>query len=111
MARPERLALDRALAADGNDVTLQRLVNGSLVKVAVRAALAGYEPHQLVGNVKQGDRKVVISNTEIANANWPGPPRSGDQIVIDGRAWAVQGCDPISLGGEYVRHNIQIRGM
>jgi hypothetical protein len=78
--------------------------------VICKAIVRGYEPVQLIGSIQQGDRQVMISNAEIALAQWPGPPRSGDRCVIDGRTTTIQSCDPRRLRDDIVLHIIQVRG-
>ena len=54
--------------------------------------------------------EVAITNTEIAAAQWPGPPRNGDRCIIDGRTTTIQACDTRRLRNEVVLHLIQVRG-
>ena len=56
--------------------------------------MRGYEPVQLIGGIIQGDRQVTITNAEIADAQWPGPPRARDRCVIDGRTTTIQPATP-----------------
>jgi len=49
----------------------------------------GYEPVQLIGGIVQGDRQVAVSNAEIADAQWPGPPRNGDDVLLYSAALAA----------------------
>ena len=53
---------------------------------------------------------MAISNAEIADAQWPGPPRANDRCVIDGRTTTIQACDTRRLRNEIVLHLIQVRG-
>jgi hypothetical protein len=66
----------------------------------------GYRPEELVGGVVQGDRRVKISQLDIAAAGWPGPPRKND--VLDGGA--VQGAEPLYDGAELVGFTCWVRG-
>jgi hypothetical protein len=78
--------------------------------VAVKARVAGFEPKDLVGDIQQGDRSVVIGNAEIAAAAWPGPPKRGDRVLIDGLPFTVVSVDTLKLGEEIARHNLVVRG-
>ena len=101
------------IAQTGQPVTLQRLTGTTTqirCDVICKAIVRGYEPVQLIGSIQQGDRQVTISNTEIAAAQWPGPPRSGDRCVIDGRTTNIQSCDTRKLRDDIVLHIIQVRG-
>lgn len=91
----------------GETVTLQRTGQSDLSCVA---AVAGYLPNELVGGILQGDRRVRISNVEITNASWPGPPRKGDKVVIASRTTTIQGVDTSFVAGVAVMHIIQARG-
>lgn len=117
-------ALNRVLAAHGEDIRLQRLMGTQQVpvEVACRAHVRGYEPHELVGGIAQGDSRVLISPTEIEAAQWPGGqvegavvgdarvPKKGDRLFIAGRARQVEAVKPIYLDGELVRIEMAVRG-
>jgi hypothetical protein len=79
-------------------------------EVAVRGVARGYRPEELVGTIVQGDRIVIISNAEIEAAGWPGPPRRGDLLVMDGVTTTVQAPDPRWLLSETLGHVLQVRG-
>ena len=108
---PERLAA--IIARYGQPVTLQRTTGTTpqvRFEVVCRAIVRGYEPTQLIGGITQGDRSVIVTNTEIARAQWPGPPRVNDKCVIDGRQTNIQACDVRRLHNDIVLYLIQVRG-
>ena len=108
---PERIAA--LIAQFGQPVTLQRLTGTTTQvrhDVVCQAIVRGYEPVQLIGGITWGDRQVAISNVEIADAQWPGPPRANDRCVIDGRTTTIQACDTRRLRNDIVLHLIQVRG-
>ena len=75
------------------------------------AMVRAFQPNELVGGIEQGDRRVVISNAEIAGRIWPGPPKQGDQIVIDGRTTTLRAAaETIRVGDFIVKHVMQVRG-
>jgi len=96
----------------GRFMSLRRRVGttATFTEVAVRGVARGYRPEELVGSIAQGDREVIISNAEIEAAGWPGPPRRGDIIVIDGVTTTVQAPDTRRLLAETVGHILQVRG-
>lgn len=100
--------ITKALARYGRPMALSRRVGTSetFTTVTVRGVSQGYEPHQLVGGLVQGDRKITISNAEIAAAGWPGPPQAGD--LLDGAA--VEGVETKHLGEVILAHVLQVRG-
>ena len=99
------------LARYGETVVLRRPTGGgTAIDVTCAARVDQFQPHEITGGVPQGDRNVILSNREIEAANWPGPPRRGDQVIIGGRTTTVQGVDTVSVGASIVRHNVQVRG-
>lgn len=102
---PARLAA--TIAHLGAPCTLKRTGQTDL---AVAAFVRGYRPQELVGGLQQGDREARMSNAEIAAASWPGPPKKGDMLVINGKTTAVQGCDTREVGGVVYMHVVTVRG-
>lgn len=96
----------------GRFMSLRRRIGttSTYTEVAVRGLDRGYTAEELVGSIAQGDRRVIISNAEISAANWPGPPRRGDIIVIDGVTTTVQAPDTRHLLSETLGHVLQVRG-
>ena len=95
----------------GEQVTLRRLTHGIPFDVTVKARVQGYSPDELVGGIAQGDRMVIISNREIAERQWPGPPKQGDQIIIRGKTATLQAAAAtVVVGGVTVMHTMQVRG-
>ena len=111
-------ALDKQLRRHGHDAVLRRSTWSGTTKttadVTVRIKLRGYAPDELLGGITQDDSEVVMSPTQINAAGWPSgtpePPKAGDTLVSAGRARAVIAAEPIYLGGELVRINLQVRG-
>lgn len=105
----EQDALVDALNAVGEQVRLRRLGTPA-IDVVCQARIMDYTQQEISGSgVLQGDRRMIMSNAEIAAAGWPGPPRRGDQVTYQNRSASVQGCDTLVIGGEIVRHNVQLR--
>lgn len=101
----------RLVLRDGQSLTLHRIGTGTApVSVALTGVVRGYAPQELAGNLIQGDRHVIITNDEIAAAEWPGPPRKGDQVEIDGTPATVQSCNTIRQGTAIARHDLVVRG-
>jgi hypothetical protein len=118
-------ALDAALAQAGEDAILRRIVgtapNTINIDVVVRASVRSFQPVELVGGISQTDSHVIISPTQIANAQWPGGelpsptvanptlPRINDRLIINGRVRSIQVVDPIYIGGELVRIEMRVQ--
>jgi hypothetical protein len=99
--------LDGALAEVGQDVIL-RTGNTTEGQVTVRAFVRGYEPSELIGLIKQGDKKVTVSPTGLGGF---GEPRENQFVVVDGKPRAIQG-EPefIRVDSVLVRINMTVRG-
>jgi len=111
MAASEKVAA--ALAKYGRPMTLSRLIGTgpATTDVTVNGVAQGFRPEELVGDVIRGDQRIQISNAEIAAAAWPGPPRKGDKIVVDGRAWVLRAdAETKYLGTEALAHVLHVRG-
>ena len=118
--------LDAALAADGQDVVLRRVVGTSSpvnYDCVCRAFVRGYTPQEMAGMIIQGDSKVIISSTQIDANAWPGDaipaseasldrrvPRRGDKLVVAGRVRNIENASPIYIGNVLVRVDMQVRG-
>ena len=119
--------LDRFLEANGETITLRRVVGSSTqtnVDVTVRAAVGGYQPKELVGSILQGDSRVIMSSSEITAASWPvgsagysatypgdqRVPLKNDRVIVSNKTMMVIAANPISIHGELVRIELQVRG-
>lgn len=103
----------RLIAVKGRPMTLRRQTAASPVTftdVSVRAASAMYQPDQITEGLKQGDRKLSILNDEIAAAGWPGPPRTGDKVLVDSTTLNVLGSVALYDGTALVGHRMSVRG-
>lgn len=96
----------RRLAVVGRPMSLRR----QAVAVTVQGSFRAYTPDQITGGIVQGDAQVSILDDEIAAAAWPGPPRRGDTMLIDGKTWALQGATPVHDGALLIGHDLWIRG-
>jgi len=120
--------LDAALAVSGEDVIIRRIVgtkNTTNLDIVVRANVRTVRlPEELVSGVSQDDLRVIISPSEIREAQWPGggtehaPPfnvdRSipvrGDRLIVKGRMYRVETVNPIAVEGEVVRIEMMTKG-
>ena len=115
-----RAMLDRQLAAHGQDVTLRRAFGtvGSFVDLPCRAVVRGYAAHELAGDIKQTDSKVILSPLplEAAGAAWPGAaggprwPKIGDSLFVGGRKTHVELAVPVQVDDVVVRIELRVRG-
>jgi hypothetical protein len=94
----------------GETLTLRRELPVQ-TDVTVKGRVVGYAPQQLVGEIQQGDRVVIVGNAEIAAAAWPGPPKSGDRLVFaNGSVFTLRTVDTRKIGDEIAGHWLIVRG-
>jgi hypothetical protein len=102
------------IGREGQPVTLRRLTGTGANQVPFDVELFGfvrsYRPEELTAGITQGDRVVRISDAEIAERQWPGPPRKGDRVVIDGRVTNVEAVETRRLRRAVAMHILQVRG-
>lgn len=125
MSPQEMIAgLDDALREAGQTVTLRRLVGTTSqtpYDIVLPAHVRGYAPNEIVGGIRQGDSKVIVSPSPIAAAGWPGAgsatdgtdarmPRMGDKVITQGRTRNVEAAVPIYAADTLVRIELQVRG-
>lgn len=119
--------LDAALAEDGEDVIIRRVVGVNTqvnIDVKCRAFVRKYAPQDLVDTIIQGDSTVIISSTQIIAEQWPGGrpvrppipmpdprvPQSGDKVIIQGWPRTIKATAPIYLSGQLIRIDMQVTG-
>ncbi len=100
------------IVQNGQSIVLRRPgPHSTYFDVVLPAMVRAYQPQELVGGITQGDRRVVISDREITAAQWPGPPRQGDQLLINGKTATLQANAATILVGDFVvKHIMQVRG-
>lgn len=99
----------------GQSLILRRLtVTGTPEQVKFDVALPGvvraYKLEELIAGIIQGDREVTISDQEIAAAQWPGPPRRSDRVMIAGVETHVEAVNTVYVGDDVAKHVLQVRG-
>jgi len=80
------------------------------IDVVVLAKIDDAMQQPLAGNMAQFQRRVVISDLEIAQAGWPGPPKRNDQIITQGKTLNIATNDPVIIGAVTVMHRITTLG-
>ncbi|KMO15777.1 hypothetical protein [Methylobacterium indicum] len=99
-------ALDRQIALHGDDAQHQR---GTGAAASLRLWVREYLPQELQGGVTQGDRKVVVSPTDVAKAGLS-DLRKLDKLTIAGRRTNVEYANPTRIRGVVVRWDLNVRG-
>lgn len=108
-------SISGALQRFGRPMVLRRLAPGPNglqipLDVTIYGTPKNYRPDELVNGITQGDTEVTLTNAEIAAAQWPGPPRKNDKIVIDGKTRNIEAVEPKYLGTEILVYVCQVRG-
>jgi hypothetical protein len=124
-------ALDGALALAGEDIILRRVVgtgaNQINIDVKCRARVNAATVQQIAAGIAATEVNVIISPTQINNAQWPGGqvpalppfnldqriPRAGptDKVLMRGQPpKAVGFVDPTIINGELVRIAMRVTG-
>ena len=101
--------LERFLAKRGETVTLRR-EGAPNVDVDVKAYVRELQADELVGDLKQIDRRIIISNGPIADAAWPGPPLINDRVIRGGKTYSVLLPGTRKIGEAVVGHWMIVRG-
>lgn len=103
-------SLDRQLALHGEGVVLRRTsyvgTSHTHVDRPSRGHVRGYRPDELIGNIAQGDRKVILSPTGLGGDL----PKRGDTVLIGGRSHMIEAAPAIQIGSVVVRVDLQVRG-
>jgi hypothetical protein len=97
------------LTTRGEEVTLRRLGTPP-IDVELLAKIDDASEQPLASNMAQYQRRVVISDLEISQAGWPGPPKRNDQIIAHGQTLTIATNDPVVIGSQTVMHRITTLG-
>jgi hypothetical protein len=102
-AAAARASYARGLARAGEQVTLQK---GDDEHVCL-ARVTGYDPEELVGDIEQGDRRIIL----LADA-LPFEPAEDDRILVRGTPLNIEDVDDSTrrINGELIAYEIRARG-
>lgn len=110
MADARLTAVYAACQKVGKVVTLRRISGATTTDCSVKAVVRGYTADELVGGIQQGDKKVIMTETEVNAASWPLPIKVQDRIIIDSKTHSVQAIDLRHIGEDTAMYVIQVRG-
>ena len=97
--------LERALARDGETITITRNVKGSTpITQTVRASLRGYRADELTDDIDAHDSFGILSPTSLAFI-----PEKLDRTTIQGQTRVIQNVDKIMVADAVVRIEFQVR--
>lgn len=122
-------SLDSALAEAGEDIILRRIIgsgnNVQNIDVKCRAKVNAVSVQEIAAGIMQTDQNVILSPTQINNAQWPGgtvplvppfdvdqrvPRTAADKAIVQKRLRTVAFVDPQFVDGELVRINMRVTG-
>lgn len=104
-----------ALHRFGHAMTLRRETLGPGGKtipldVTVYGTTDGAIISKLIGSVVQTGMHVVFSNAEIADAQWPGPPKTGDKLIDGGTMRTLGSVEIKDLASEILVFACEMTG-
>jgi hypothetical protein len=96
----------------GQPATLVRLPGrtGTRAELAVKCVPTFATPTAPTGGVVQAYNEIRIGNNEIKASDWPAPIRRGDQIIVGGLTYTIQGVQTASPGGTPAEHILYVLG-
>jgi hypothetical protein len=100
----------------GETVSLRRYTGAGASRpsfdATVKARVTEFAPHELVGGITQGDRKLIVLAQDLFDAQWPVPPKKGDKAIVRGRELNIEGVDDNTrrVSGVLAAYEIVVRG-
>lgn len=105
----------RAMDVAGETILIRRYTgagtNRPRFDATVRARVVDYVPHELIGTVVQGDRKLIVLVEDMVAAQIPLDLRAGDKVVVRGKELNIQAADDNTrrIAGELIAYELQVR--
>lgn len=100
----------------GETVTIRRYSGSGDTRtptdVTAWARVAGYEPAELVGAVRQGDRKLIVLAEDLEGGQIALPLRKGDKAIVRGLELNIEAADDNTrrVEGVLVAIELTVRG-
>lgn len=84
----------------------------TFVDISAQARVTGFQPHELVGNILQGDRKIILFAQDLIDQDFQFPVTTNDKVVVGGKELAIiaPDHDTRKVGSELIALEIQARG-
>jgi len=78
----------------------------------IRARTVGYEPHELVGTIVQGDRKMIVFADDLIAKGFALPVTANDKVWMRGKEMAIIAPDDSTrrVDGVLIAIELQVRG-
>lgn len=110
-----RASYRRAMNDVGETVTIRRYTgtgpNRPRFDADVMARVTDYEPHEIVGSIAQGDRKLIVLAEDLIAAQ-VADLRKGDKVVVRGKELNIEAVDDNTrrAAGVLIAYELQVRG-
>ena len=77
-----------------------------------RARVVGYAPHELIGNILQGDRRIILVADDLLGKGFSLPLTTNDKIVVRGKELAIIAVDDSTrrVNAVLIAYELQVRG-
>lgn len=104
------------MMADGEPVILRRYdgtgSNRSHRDAIARAQVMDYQPQELIGDVRQGDMKLIVLYQDLLDQQFPVPITIKDRVIVRGRELAIIASDDNTrrIGLDFFAYELQARG-
>lgn len=102
--------------AVGETVTIRRYTgsgaNPTYFDADVMARVTDYLPHEIVGDIQQADRKIILLAEDMIDAQVPLDLRNGDKVVVRGKVLNIEAADDNTrrIQGVLIAFEIRARG-
>lgn len=109
-------AMYRRMIGVGEIIYIRRYTgqgsNRPYYDVPVRGRAIEYQPAELVGNIQQGDRRIVFLAEDLISGQYPVPLRKGDKAVVRGKELNIEAPDEgtRSVASVIVAYDLRVRG-
>ncbi|MEP9389656.1 hypothetical protein [Mesorhizobium sp. KR9-304] len=109
-------AYSRAMDVAGEAIVIRRYTGTGqgrpFFDASVRARVVDYEPHEIIGAIKQGDRKLIVLAEDMIAAQIPLDLHNGDKAVVRGKELNIEAADDSTrrMQGVLIAYELQVRG-
>ena len=106
----------RAMDVAGETIVVRRYTGTGpdrpYFDASVRARVTKYEPHEIVGLIQQGDRRIILLAEDMVAAQIPLALTNGDKVVVRGEELNIEGADDNTrrIQGVLIAIELQVRG-
>jgi len=86
--------------------------NRPFFDTAAKGRVTGYEPHELIGTIQQGDRKIILLAEDLIDAQFALPVTPNDRVVMRGKELDIIAADDSTrrVAGVLIAYELQVRG-